>query len=76
MKRHKRDRVERAYTRGYRTGSSGRARDLCPHADITIQRQAWINGWREGWCDHLEGNTGVPGVQSTFALSGRRTGLY
>lgn len=68
MKRHKRDRVERAYTRGYRMGSCGRGQDRCPHLDVTCQRQAWINGWRAGWCDHLEGYTGVPGIQRTVNM--------
>ena len=61
MKRQKRDKTERAYTKGYNTGVSGRANDNCPH-DETSQRQAWLNGWRDGWSDHVEGYTGVSGI--------------
>lgn len=46
MKRQKRDRGERAYSRGYQAGLQGRSRDSCPFDDT--MRQTWLNGWREG----------------------------
>lgn len=47
MKSQKRDRGERAYSRGYQAGLQGRSRDACPfpHQDL---HQTWLNGWREG----------------------------
>lgn len=47
MKRQKRDRGERAYSRGYLAGLQGRSRDTCPFVEEAI-RQTWMNGWREG----------------------------
>ena len=58
MKKCKRDQSERAYGRGYRVGFCGRPRDNCPHCKITC-RQAWFNGWRDGWTDHVQGSVGV-----------------
>ena len=49
MKRQKRDRGERAYSRGYQAGLQGRSRDACPFAEEEeAMRQTWLNGWREG----------------------------
>lgn len=49
MKRQKRDRSERAYSRGYQAGLQDRSRDACPFAETEeTLRQAWLNGWREG----------------------------
>ncbi len=62
MKTQKRDMTERAFSKGYQTGSSGRANDNCPHQDENTLRQAWLNGWREGWSDHVEGYVGVSGI--------------
>lgn len=47
MKRQKRDRGERAYSRGYQAGLQGRSRDTCPYDEETM-RLTWLNGWREG----------------------------
>lgn len=47
MKRQKRDRSERAYSRGYLAGLQGRSRDCCPFLEEAL-RQTWMNGWREG----------------------------
>ncbi len=47
MKRQKRDRGERAYSRGYQAALQGRSREACPFVDDNT-RQAWLNGWREG----------------------------
>ena len=62
MKRQKRDKSDRAYTKGYQTGVSGRSKDICPHEDPQL-RQAWLSGWREGRCDNWDGMTGISGVQ-------------
>lgn len=63
MKRQKRSRVTRAYTRGYQAGREGRPQDLCPFGSFEA-RTSWINGWREGRMDHHQGMTGVAGIQN------------
>ncbi|HLR18032.1 MAG TPA: ribosome modulation factor [Alcanivoracaceae bacterium] len=62
MKRQKRDRVERAFNRGYQAGLTGRSSDTCPFDEITV-RASWINGWREGRVHNIHGYTGVASVQ-------------
>lgn len=62
MKRQKRDKTDRAYTKGYQIGLSGRSKDICPHEDPLL-RQAWLSGWREGRCDNWDGMTGISGVE-------------
>ncbi|MCG8313765.1 MAG: ribosome modulation factor, partial [Pseudomonadales bacterium] len=47
MRRQKRDKANRAYSRGYKAGIEGRTKTLCPYSDITT-RQYWLNGWRDG----------------------------
>jgi ribosome modulation factor len=61
MRRQKRDMTERAFTKGYHAGASGRNKELCPHATGEI-RQQWLTGWREGRTDQWEGLTGVSGI--------------
>ncbi|MEZ5507540.1 MAG: ribosome modulation factor [Gammaproteobacteria bacterium] len=61
MKRQKRDRTSRAYTRGYQAGLDGRSREACPFTDLPT-RQFWLSGWREGRSDQWSGFTGVSGV--------------
>ncbi|MFZ1874424.1 MAG: ribosome modulation factor, partial [Chania sp.] len=34
MKRQKRDRLERAQSRGYQAGIAGRSRELCPYQSL------------------------------------------
>jgi ribosome modulation factor len=63
MKRQKRDKVARAYTRGYQAGLEGKSRDLCPFGSFET-RTSWINGWREGRVNHHHGMTGVAGIQN------------
>ena len=62
MKRQKRDKSDRAFTKGYQAGVSGRSKDVCPHEDPQ-PRQSWLSGWREGRCDNWDGMTGISGVQ-------------
>ncbi len=69
MKRQKRDMTERAFAKGYQMGNAGRSNELCPHHEISVQRQAWLNGWREGWADHVNGFVGVSGISRVNGLT-------
>ncbi len=62
MKRQKRDMTDRAFTKGYQTGASGRSKDICPHTEPQL-RQAWLSGWREGRVDNWDGLIGISGLQ-------------
>lgn len=46
MKRQKRDRLERAHSRGYQAGITGRSKELCPYQTINA-RSHWLGGWRK-----------------------------
>ncbi len=46
MKRQKRDRMERAHSRGYQAGLVGKSRDNCPYNTLEAKEQ-WLGGWRE-----------------------------
>ncbi|MGL4455761.1 MAG: ribosome modulation factor [Plesiomonas sp.] len=46
MKRQKRDRLERAHSRGYFAGLEGRSKELCPYQTLDA-RSHWLGGWRE-----------------------------
>jgi ribosome modulation factor len=61
MRRQKRDMSERAFSKGYRAGSSGRHKETCPHENGDT-RQQWLTGWREGRTDQWDGLTGVSGI--------------
>ena len=61
MRRQKRDMTERAFTKGYYAGSSGKNKETCPHATGNV-RQQWMTGWREGRTDQWDGYTGVSGI--------------
>jgi ribosome modulation factor len=62
MKRSKRPTDSRAFNRGYQSGVSGRAQDMCPHTKIEM-RANWLAGWRSGREDRVSGLTGVAGLQ-------------
>ncbi len=62
MKKVKRDRNQRAYTRGYNVGLEGRSKELCPFSE-TSARQSWLMGWRDGREDLWAGYSGVSGLQ-------------
>ncbi|MEP1743913.1 MAG: ribosome modulation factor [Kangiellaceae bacterium] len=47
MKRQKRDRFERAHSKGYHAGICGKASESCPFNSTDIKEQ-WLGGWREG----------------------------
>jgi len=61
MKRQKRDRQQRAFTKGYQNGLDGKSKDLCPYSDKEF-KQAWLSGWHAGRGDHWDGLTGTAGV--------------
>jgi ribosome modulation factor len=46
MKRQKRDRLERAHSRGYQAGLIGKSREHCPYNTLDA-REHWLGGWRE-----------------------------
>jgi len=46
MKRQKRDRLERAHSRGYHAGLTGRSKEMCPYEESDARGQ-WMGGWRE-----------------------------
>ncbi|MEG3134133.1 ribosome modulation factor [Rouxiella sp. T17] len=46
MKRQKRDRLERAQSRGYQAGIGGRSKEICPYQSLDA-RSHWLGGWRE-----------------------------
>jgi ribosome modulation factor len=54
MKRQKRDRQDRAYSRGYQAGVSGRSKENCPYQDNGIKSE-WLGGWREAISDKQQG---------------------
>lgn len=54
MKRQKRDRQNRAHTRGYQAGISGRSKEKCPYQNDAIKSQ-WLGGWREAIEDKQQG---------------------
>ena len=61
MRRQKRSKVNRAFTRGYQFGLLGRSRELCPYQDES-SRQSWVSGWRNGREDNWDGLVGTAGV--------------
>lgn len=63
MKSQKRNREERAYSRGYLAGFQGRPRDFCPFGTMQA-RGHWMSGWREGRTNHALGMTGVAGIHT------------
>lgn len=54
MKRQKRDRSDRAYSRGYQAGLSGRSKENCPYSSTDV-RSEWLGGWREAIADRQQG---------------------
>lgn len=64
MKRQKRDRDVRAYSRGYKAGVDGKSQDVCPFEDNLDMRSNWMSGWREGRTDQCYGMTGISGIQN------------
>lgn len=68
MKRQKRNHVDRAFSKGYQVGITGRSRTVCPY-DAGPIRQEWLNGWREGREDHWNGFNRFAQAQRLSSLS-------
>lgn len=73
MKRHKRERSELLFSRGFNAGIAGRSQDTCPYQDINL-RQHWMAGWREGRSNEREGLQGVAALHLVSALGSGHTG--
>ncbi|MGB0897828.1 MAG: ribosome modulation factor [Psychrobium sp.] len=54
MKRQKRDKMERAYSKGFQAGIAGRSREICPYMSVGSRSQ-WLGGWREGVDGRMQG---------------------
>jgi ribosome modulation factor len=50
MKRQKRDRLERAQSRGYQAGIGGRPKEFCPYHTLDAKSH-WLGGWRQAMED-------------------------
>ena len=61
MRRQKRDKADRTFTRGYQIGVHGKSRELCPYHEDE-PKQEWLNGWRCGREDNWDGYTGTAGI--------------
>ncbi len=61
MRRQKRTRSNRAFTRGYQAGIHGKSKSLCPFQNGEA-RQSWLSGWRVGREDNWDGFVGTAGV--------------
>lgn len=46
MRRRKRDRLERARSKGFNAGVSGRSSESCPFSSSDI-KEYWLGGWRD-----------------------------
>lgn len=47
MKRQKRDKCDRAFSKGFQAGIVGRSKDICPYSNLDFKSH-WLGGWREG----------------------------
>ncbi|HBC18002.1 MAG: ribosome modulation factor [Alcanivorax sp.] len=63
MKRQKRNKDDRAYSRGYNAGLDGKSREECPFGALSA-RTNWMGGWREGRTDFAHGMLGVSSIQN------------
>lgn len=63
MRRKKRDKNTRAFTKGYQIGLYGKSKELCPYSDKE-GKQNWLSGWRSGREDNWDGLTGTSGLAS------------
>ncbi|EWH08583.1 ribosome modulation factor [Catenovulum sp. SX2] len=52
MKRQKRDRLERAQSKGYQAGLTGKTKECCPYQE-TDTRAQWLGGWRTAVDDRV-----------------------
>lgn len=58
MKRQKRDKLSRAFNKGYQAGLDGRAQENCPFNDLSAKSE-WLGGWREAKTDR----NGIYGIK-------------
>jgi ribosome modulation factor len=61
MRTQKRDKIDRAYSLGYKAGIRGRSVDNCPFS-IAEKRGPWMGGWRDGRNDFVSGYPDVEAV--------------
>jgi ribosome modulation factor len=54
MKTQKRSQIDRALTKGYQAGASGKSWSNCPY-EVGSARESWMAGWREGREDNWNG---------------------
>ncbi|REL32575.1 ribosome modulation factor [Thalassotalea euphylliae] len=54
MKRQKRDRHDRAHSKGYQAGVAGRSKEMCPYQNSEAKSE-WLGGWREAIADKQQG---------------------
>ena len=61
MKKHKRNKKDKAYIQGFRAGIKGHSLEDCPYSThFTEARGLWCSGWREGRGQLLSGSyTGI-----------------
>lgn len=52
--RKKRDKVDRAFVQGYKSGLKGHEMESCPYFESQT-RGSWFAGWREGRSNYLSG---------------------
>jgi len=60
MKRRKRDKLERAYSLGFKAGIRGHEMESCPFNGSSEARGEWFGGWREGRSNYLWGYLNSP----------------
>ena len=58
--RKKRNKLERAFSQGFKSGIRGRNMEACPYSGLANERGYWFGGWREGRSNYLSGCLGVP----------------
>lgn len=59
MKSKKRNKVDRAFTQGFKAGVRGHEMEACPFETGEL-RGLWYGGWREGRSTHISGNFNMP----------------
>lgn len=47
MKRQKRDKLERAHSKGFNAALHGQSKEVCPYEELNAKEE-WLGGWREG----------------------------
>ncbi len=58
MKRQKRDRLERAQSKGYQAGIAGRPREACPYQSLDAKSN-WLSGWRSAVEDRVTNGVSI-----------------